>query len=331
MVGATTIPSRVRPQRAPRHTPQQGAAHCSYTDAPIACKGERVSTVAFIGLGAMGSRMAMNLHAAGHQLRVYNRDRAKAKPFADKGCEVCESPAAAARGADFAVSIVADDAATRAVMLGADGAIAGASAGTVLVDSSTNTPGMAREVAKAAAAKGCRYLDAPVSGSLAQAQGRELVFMVGGDRAAFDKAQALLGAMGRLAKHMGASGAGATIKLVNNMLSGTVTAALAEAAQVVEAAGVEREAALEILGEGAAGSRLLKAKLPKMFKRDFTAQFQLALMEKDLRYFVSLAQELDRPAPVAALVRSQFQAARLGALGKLDSSAVFLQAAGEKP
>ena len=290
-----------------------------------------MSTVAFIGLGAMGARMAMNVHAAGHKLRVYNRDRAKTRPFADLGVEACASPAAAAQGAEFVVSIVADDAATRAVMLGAEGALAGAAAGTVLIDSSTNTPAMAREVAKAAAAKGCQYLDAPVSGSLAQAQAKELVFMVGGDKAAFDKAQTLLAAMGRLAKHMGASGAGATIKLVNNMLSGTVTAALAEAAQVAEAGGIERDAALEILGEGAAGSRLLKAKLPKMFKRDFSPQFQLELMEKDLRYFVLLAQELDRPAPLAALVRSQFQAARRAALGKLDSSAVFLQAAGEKP
>lgn len=290
-----------------------------------------MSTIAFIGLGAMGSRMAANLIAAGNKLRVYNRDRTKTKALVDKGATASDSPAAAAMGAEFVVSIVADDAATRAVMLGADGALAGAAPGTVLIDSSTNTPAMAREVAKAAAAKGCPYLDAPVSGSLAQAQGKELVFMVGGDKAAFDKAQPLFAAMGRLAKHMGGAGAGATIKLINNMLSGITTAALAEAAQVAEAAGVDRDAALEILGEGAAGSRLLKSKLPKMFKRDFAPQFQLELMEKDLRYFLLLAQELDRPVPIASLVRSQYQAARRGALGKLDSCAVFLQSAGEKP
>jgi 3-hydroxyisobutyrate dehydrogenase len=290
-----------------------------------------MNTVAFIGLGAMGSRMAANLLAAGHKLRVYNRDRAKTKALADKGATVCATPAEAAKGAEFVVSIVADDGATRAVMLGADGAVAGAAAGTILIDSSTNTPAMSREVAKAAAAKGCQYLDAPVSGSLVQAQGKELVFMVGGDKAAYDKAQPLFAAMGRLSKLMGGSGAGATIKLVNNMLSGTTTAALAEAAQVAEAAGIDRDAALEILGEGAAGSRLLKAKLPKMFKRDFSAQFQLELMEKDLRYFLALAQELDRPAPIASLVRSQYQAGRRAQLGKLDSAAVFLQAAGENP
>ena len=129
-----------------------------------------MSTVAFIGLGAMGSRMAMNLHAAGHKLRVYNRDRAKAKPFAAKGIEVCDSPAAAA--------------------------------------------------------KGVFYLDAPVSGSLAQAQGKELVILVGGDKAAFEKAQAVLGAMGRMVRRIGDSGAGATLKLINNMLSASLTAAM---------------------------------------------------------------------------------------------------------
>jgi len=290
-----------------------------------------MSNVAFIGLGAMGSRMAMNLHAAGHKVRGFNRDRAKARPLADKGLEIADSIAAAVRGAEFVVSIVSDDVATREVMLGSAGVLSAAAAGAVVIDSSTNTPAIAREVAKAAAARNCIYLDAPVSGSILQAQGKELVFMVGGDAAAFERAQPLFQAMGRMARHIGASGAGATIKLVNNMLSAAATAAMAEAAQVIEAAGLDPAAALEILGEGAAGSRLLKAKLPKMLKRDFSPQFQLELMDKDLRYFLALAQELDRAAPLAALVRSQYQAARLAALGKLDSCAVFLHAAGEKP
>jgi 3-hydroxyisobutyrate dehydrogenase len=290
-----------------------------------------MSTVAFIGVGAMGSRMAMNLHAAGHKLRVYNRDRGKAKPLAEKGAEICDSPATAVRGAEFVCSIVSDDVATRAVMLGAEGVVGAAAPGTIILDSSTNTPAMAREVAKAAAAKGCFYLDAPVSGSMAQAQGKELVILVGGDQAAFDKAQPVLGAMGRMVRRIGDSGAGATLKLINNMLSASLTAAIAEAAQMAEAAGLDRDAALEVLAEGAAGSRLMKTKLPKMFKRDFSPQFQLELMDKDLRYFLALAQELDRPAPIASLVRSQYQAARRAQLGKLDSCAVFLQAAGEKP
>ncbi|HSG77609.1 MAG TPA: NAD(P)-dependent oxidoreductase [Burkholderiales bacterium] len=289
------------------------------------------TTIAFLGLGAMGSRMAINLQSAGYALRVYNRDRAKTRALVDKGAQACDTPAAAVQGASFVVSMVADDVATRAVMLGADGAVAAATAGTIIIDSSTNTPAMAREVAQAAAARRVQYLDAPVSGSLAQAQGKELVFMVGGERVAFERAQPVIAAMGRMAKHMGAAGTGATIKLINNMLSAAATAATAEAVMIAEAAGLDRAATLEVLGEGAAGSRLMKTRMPKMFSRDFAPQFQLQLMEKDLRYFQLLAQELDRPVPFAALVRSQFQAARRADLGKLDSSALFLQAAGEKP
>lgn len=290
-----------------------------------------MSTVAFIGLGAMGSRMAMNLHAAGHKLRVYNRDRLKTLPFADKGVAVFDTPAEAAEGVEFVCSIVADDDATRDVMLDGDSVLATAAPGTIIIDSSTNTPAMARQVAGAAAGRGLVYLDAPVSGSLAQAQGKELLFLVGGDQAAFETARPLMLAMGRMARRIGGSGAGATLKLINNMLSATLTAAIAEAAQAAEAANLDREATMEVLNEGAAGSRLMKTKLPKIFKRDFTAQFQLELMEKDLRYFLALAQELDRPAPIASLVRSQYQAAKRAQYGKLDSCAVFLQAAGEKP
>jgi 3-hydroxyisobutyrate dehydrogenase len=289
-----------------------------------------MSTVGFVGLGAMGSRMAMNLHAAGHKLKVFNRDQAKSKALADKGVEVCGSPAEAAKAVEFVCSIVADDVATRAVMLGQDGIVGAAAPGTVIIDSSTNTPAMAREAAKAAAARGVIYLDAPVSGSLAQAQGKELVFLVGGDKAAFDKAKPVMEAMGRMARRIGDSGAGATLKLINNMMSAALTATIAEAAQMAEAANLDRDAALEVLIEGAAGSRLMKTKLPKIFKRDFSPQFQLELMDKDLRYFLALAQELDRAAPIASLVRSQYQAARLADLGKLDSCAVFLHAAGER-
>jgi len=290
-----------------------------------------MSTVAFIGLGAMGSRMAMNLHAAGHSLRVFNRSREKTKPFGERNIVVCDSAAAAVKGAEFVCSIVSDDIATREVMLGQNGILGAAAAGTIIMDSSTNTPAMSREAAKASSARGVIYLDAPVSGSLAQAQGKELVFLVGGDKAAFDKAKPIMEAMGKMVRRIGDSGAGATLKLINNMMSASLTAAIAEAAQMAEAANLDRDAALEVLSEGAAGSRIMKTKLPKMFKRDFSPQFQLELMEKDLRYFLALATEVDRPAPIASLVRSQYQAAKRAQLGKLDSCAVFLQAAGERP
>jgi 3-hydroxyisobutyrate dehydrogenase len=288
-----------------------------------------MTEVAFIGLGAMGSRMAMNLHNAGFALRAWNRDPAKARQLADAGARLAASPSDAVSGAAFVVSIVADDLATRDVMLGASGVLARARPDAIVIDASTNTPATAREIAAAAAALGLHYLDAPVLGSLPQAEAGELVFLVGGDRAAFDRSKPVLDAMSRACHYLGDSGAGATVKLINNMVSGSLLAVLAEAAQVVEAAGLDPAAAVAALSDGAASSRMLRSKLPQMFQRDFTPQFQLELMEKDIRYFLQLAADLDRPAPLASLVRSQYQAARRAALGKLDSSAIFLEVSGE--
>ena len=273
--------------------------------------------------------MALNLLAAGHTLRVWNRNPARTAAAVAQGALACERIAQAVQDAQFVVSMVADDGATRAVMLGEDGVVARAAPGTVIIDCSTNTPAMAREVATAAADRGIGYLDAPVSGSLAQARGRELVFMVGASAADLARAEPLLQAMGRQHTHMGPVGAGATTKLINNMLSGTVNAAIAEALLVAEAAGLDPVATQQVLGEGAAASRLFKTKMPKIYARDFSPQFQLGLMEKDLRYFLALAQELDRPVPIAALIRSQMQSARLADLGGLDVAAIFLHISGE--
>jgi 3-hydroxyisobutyrate dehydrogenase len=288
-----------------------------------------MTEVAFIGLGAMGSRMATNLHRAGFALRVWNRDPAKARPLADAGARLAAGPSDAASGASFVLSIVADDLATREVMLGARGILAAVEPGTVVIDASTNTPNTAREMAREAAARGVHYLDAPVLGSLPQAEAGELVFLVGGDQAAFERSKPVLGAMSRTSHYLGDSGAGATVKLINNMVSGSLLAVLAEAAQVAEAARLDPAAAVAALSDGAASSRILRTKLPKMFERDFEPQFQLELMEKDIRYFLQLAAELDRPAPLASLVRSQYQAARRADLGKLDSCAIFLEVSGE--
>lgn len=288
-------------------------------------------TVAFIGLGAMGAPMASNLLAAGFTVRAFNRTAERARPLAERGAAVCASIAEAVQGARFVVSIVSDDEATRAVMLGDGGVVASAAPGTLVVDSSTNTPAMAREVARAAADRGLAYLDAPVSGSVSQSRSRELVFMVGGDAAAVESARPLFDAMGRMVVQVGSSGAGATIKLVSNMLSGTMTAALAEAVSIAQAAGVDPDATQAILAEGPVASRLLRAKLPKMLARDFSPQFQLALMEKDLRYFLALAQQADRPAPIASLVRSEYQAARRAGFGGLDTSALVAHIGGEAP
>lgn len=279
-------------------------------------------TIGFTGLGAMGSLMADNLLQAGHRLQVWNRTASRCEPLIARGARACATPADAARGTDFVVSMLADDPATAEVMLGPDGVLAGF-AGQAIIDCSTNSPAMARQVGQAAQQRGLVYIDAPVSGSLAQARGRELVFMVGGPAAGVQACAPLFEAMGRMVRHMGPSGAGATMKLVNNMMSGTVNAAIAEAVSVAQAAGLDLAAVGEVLGEGAAGSRLMKTKIPKMAAGDFSPQFQLGLMDKDLRYFLDMARELDRPVPMASAARHQMQSARLAGLGAQDVSAVF--------
>ena len=279
-------------------------------------------TIAFIGLGAMGSRMATQLLDAGHALRVFNRTASRCEPLQARGAVVCASPAQAAQGAQFAVSMVADDGASTEVMLGEQGLIA-TFEGRAIIDCSTNSPLFAKRAAQAAAARGIAYLDAPVSGSLAQAQGRELVFMVGGDAGAFEAAQPLFTAMGRQATRLGDAGSGASLKLVNNMLSGITNAALAEAVRMMEAAGIDPLQALPVLAEGAAGSRLMRTKIPKLAAREFSPQFQLALMDKDLRYLLEWAGQMDCPLPVATAARQQMQAARRAGLGDQDVSAVI--------
>jgi 3-hydroxyisobutyrate dehydrogenase len=285
-------------------------------------------TIGFIGLGAMGSLMADNLLQAGHSLQVWNRTAARCAPLVERGAKVCDNPAQAAQGADFVVSMVADDAATAEVMLGTGGVLE-TFRGQAIIDCSTNSPTMARRVAQAASAHHTAYLDAPVSGSLAQARGRELVFMVGGPAQAVTAAMPLFEAMGRMVRHMGDAGSGATVKLINNMMSGTVNAAIAEAVSVAEAAGLDVMQVGELLAEGAAGCRLMKTKIPKIAARDFSPQFQLGLMDKDLRYFLDMARELDRPVPLASAARHQMQSARLAGLGTQDVSAVFASLAGQ--
>jgi len=288
-------------------------------------------SVGFIGLGAMGAEMARNLERAGYALRVCNRTPARSQPFEDSGAVVCRSPGEVAEGAVAVVSMVADDVASRAVMLGRDGVINQGRPGLLVLDCSTNTPRLAREVAVAAAARGIDYLDAPVSGSIAQAHGRELMFMIGGAPAAIARATPYCEVMGRTVRHIGPSGSGATVKLISNMLSGTLSAALAESIAVAEAAGLDAQTTLEVLCEGATGSRLVRSKVPKMTGRDFKPQFQLALMDKDLDYFLKLARDVKQPAPIGTLVRSQYEAACQSDLGQLDVAALFLHVTGRKP
>jgi 3-hydroxyisobutyrate dehydrogenase len=180
--------------------------------------------------------------------------------------------------------MVADDAASRAVWQGAHGALAGVARGSVLVECSTLTVGWIEELAKDAAAAGCELLDAPVTGSKSHAASGELLFLVGGSAAALETARPVLAAMSRAVVHVGATGSGALLKLINNFLAGVQAASLAEALALVERSGLDRAKALDVLTNGAPGSPLVKTLSGRMTARDYTPNFALKLMAKDLRY-----------------------------------------------
>ena len=246
--------------------------------------------VALFGLGIMGSGMASRLLDAGVALTVFNRNPERAGPFAAKGARIAATPRDAAAHAEFIISMVADDTASRAIWLGSDGALGGVQPGAILIESSTLTPGWVRELAAAASTKGCELLDAPVTGSKMQSAAGELNFLVGGSAAALEKARPVLAMMGRSIHHLGPTGSGAQLKLINNFLCGVQVVSLAEGFAFIERCGLNRDASLEFLKGGAAGSPLFKTVADRMAGQKFEPNFKLHLLAKDLNYAASEAR-----------------------------------------
>ena len=279
--------------------------------------------VALLGLGTMGAGMAANWLAKGFGLTVWNRTRARTQALADKGARVATTPREAAEGADCVFAMVADDAASRAVWLGDDGALAGAKTGAVVVESSTLTPDWVRELAGHARAKGCAFLDAPVGGSRQAAASGELRFFVGGDAATLDKARPALIAIGSKIDLLGPAGAGATWKLINNQLIAAQVAALGEALDVARKAGFRPVQISSLILNGAASSPIVKMKLPSMLSGDYDEpDFALSLMLKDARYAAALAQSLGAPADLVSSAVKAFARAEAKGLGAKDIAAV---------
>lgn len=279
--------------------------------------------VAFLGLGIMGSGMARRILGAGFPLAVYNRDREKAALFGTLGARVADSPRDAAAGADVIVSMVADDAAARAVWLGENGVLSGARTNAVCIESSTVTVRWVRELAAAVATRGGEFLDAPVTGSRLQASGGELTFLVGGSPATLAKARPVLAVMSKAILPIGPVGCGALMKLVNNFLCGVQVASLAEAIALIERAGLDRDKAVEMLTNGAGGSPLVKTIAARMTASDFSPHFFLPLMAKDLTYAMQEAGALSLDLTTAAAAVGAFQRAIAAGHGEKDMSAVI--------
>jgi 3-hydroxyisobutyrate dehydrogenase len=280
------------------------------------------SRVAFIGLGIMGSGMARRLIDAGYPLAVFNRNRERAAPLAKLGATIASSPKQAASHADIIVGMVADDKASRAIWLGKDGALAGASREALCIESSTVTVGWIRELAAEAADKGCEFLDAPVTGSRTHAAAGELRFLVGGTTAALERATPVLSAMGKTLTYVGPSGSGAMIKLINNFVCGVQISSLAEAIAMIERSGLDRARALEVLTHGAPGSPLVRTIADRMTSADYTPNFLLKLMAKDLGYAIQEGRGLSVNLATAAAALEDFQKGIDSGLGESDMAAV---------
>jgi 3-hydroxyisobutyrate dehydrogenase len=289
--------------------------------------------VALVGLGLMGSGMARRLLAAGFPLTVYNRSPERAAPLVAEGAHSAASPREAAARADVILSMVADDAASRAVWQGEHGALAGAARGSVLVESSTLTVGWIEELAREAATAGCELLDAPVTGSKVHAASGELCFLVGGSAAALEIARPVLSAMSRAVVHVGPTGRGALLKLVNNFLCGVQAASLAEALALIERSGLDRTKALEILTTGAPGSPLVKTLSGRMTAGDYTPNFLLKLMAKDMAYALGEGRRYGLSLSTVASALGLYERSIASGRGDEDFSVVVetLREAGPNP
>lgn len=278
--------------------------------------------IAFLGLGIMGSGMARRLLGAGFPVAVFNRNREKAAVLEKEGAQIADSPRPAAKNADIIISMVADDNASRSMWLGENGALAGATRGAVLIESSTLTVGWVRELAAEATSRGCELLDAPVTGSKMHAAAGELNFLVGGSAAALEKARPAFVAMGKSIVHIGPTGSGALLKLINNFLCGVQAASLGEALALIERSGLDRDKATEFLLGGAPGSPLFKTLLPRMTSGDFQPNFRLALMAKDLAYSLKEAQRHGMDLAMVASALEQFNRAVAAGKGDEDFAAI---------
>lgn len=255
----------------------------------------RIEKVAFIGLGIMGRAMAANLLKAGFSVTVWNRTAVRMQPLIEAGARAAASPKHAAADADVVITVVTDSPDVEQVLLGDDGVIHGARAGTVVIDMSTISPRRTREMAARLADKQIHMLDAPVTGGDVGARDGTLSIMVGGDEAVFERCRPLFEAMGRHVVHVGPIGAGQTVKLCNQVIVALNLLAMGEGLALAAKAGVDMEKMLSVVQKGAAGSWALDNLAPRVLRGDYAPGFMVKLQQKDLRLAMEAAAELNLP------------------------------------
>ncbi len=279
--------------------------------------------IGFIGLGIMGSPMAVHLATAGHQVTGFNRSPEKTKPLVAAGGREAASTAEAVADADVVCVMVPDSPDVVSLMEGAEGVFAHAKPGALIIDFSSIRPDVTADLAARARERGFRYLDAPVSGGEAGAKNAVLSIMVGGSADDFQAAKPIFDVVGGTVVHVGPNGAGQTVKAANQLIVAANIEALAEALVFLEAYGVDTKAALEVLGGGLAGSKVLDQKKENMLGRSFEPGFRIDLHHKDMGIVTAAAREAGVVIPLGSLVAQLVAATRAAGDGGLDHSALL--------
>ena len=279
--------------------------------------------IAFIGLGIMGLPMAKNLVNAGFKVTGYNRSAAKAEELAAAGGTAAKTIAEAVKDADVVITMVPDSPDVEAVVTGEDGVFANAKSGALWIDNSSIRPDVAVRLSDAAREAGLRPLDAPVSGGEQGAIDGVLSIMVGGEPADFSEAKDVLEAVGKTIVLVGPSGSGQTVKAANQLIVASNIQALSEAVVFLEAYGVDTDSALQVLGGGLAGSKVLDQKGQKMLDRDFAPGFRLALHNTDLGIVTAAARQAGITVPLGAAVAQLVTSLVARGDGGLDHSGLF--------
>ena len=272
--------------------------------------------VTILGLGAMGSRMAQRLAAAGQTVTVCNRTAGRAARLSELGVEVAATPRQAAEGADIVIAMLSDDDASRAVWTDPEtGALAGLASGAIAIESSTLTPGWVRDLFGLVDERGATFLDAPVAGSRPQAEAGQLIYLVGGDDETLARARPVLEAMGGAIHHVGPVSHGAVLKLAVNALFGIQAAALGELIGFLEASGLDAAKAIGLLGDTPVMSPAARGIAGLMLAGSFAPMFPIDLVAKDFRYAVAAASAAGADLPLAGSTEEVFRAAVKRGLG----------------
>jgi 3-hydroxyisobutyrate dehydrogenase-like beta-hydroxyacid dehydrogenase len=281
------------------------------------------TSLGFIGLGAMGARMARRLLDARYALHGYNRTAAKAAELVRAGMTLATSPREVAERAEAVFTMVTDDTALEAVTRGPQGILAGLRPGAILIEMSTVSPAVIHRLAADVAARGAALLDAPVSGSPATLEAGELSFMVGGDPAVLDRARPFLLAIGPTITHVGPAGLAKSMKIAVNQGLAVQMLAFSEAVLLAEKAGIDRERAVEVLLKSVVASPMVKYRGPFVLGMPAEAWFDVDMIQKDLRLALDMARASGVTLPSVSLTHELLTAARGLGLAKYDFAVVF--------